>query len=321
MASVDAFAKVLPILLLFGLGAFLRYRGALKTGTLEDLRWLVLNVTLPAALFLTFLRVSLEPQYALIVVAVFGACLGALLAGPFLGRLVGVPSPMLPYLLTGFEAGMLGYAVYGAVFGQDALYRFAIVDIGQVTFVFFVLATLLARRAGGRAPGLAATALAFVRTPVILAIVAGMAGSAVGLGTALDANPFGDALLRTLALLAAITTPVIAIVIGASTSLRRGSLSAPVRTVALRMTAWVVLALLFNALVVDRLLGLDRLFQAAVLTMAVLPPPFVIPLYLRAPADGDEEAERDHRYTVNTLSVATLATLVAIVAVSILYAP
>ena len=86
------------------------------------------------------------------------------------------------------------------------------------------------------------------------------------------------------------------------------------------MTLWVVLALAFNTLVIDGLLHLDRLFQAAVLTMAVLPPPFVIPLYLRQPADGDDATAAEHEYVVSTLSLATVATLVAFVVVSVLYA-
>jgi len=319
VASVDALAKVLPVLLLFGLGAVLRRREFLRPTTIEDLRRLVLYLTLPAALFLTFLRVTLEARYALIVPGVFGACVAMLAAGPLIGRLVGVRSAVLPTLLTGFEAGMIGYAIFGAVFGQAELYRFGIVDLGQVTFVFFVLVTILTRRASGRAPTLRDTAAAFVRTPVILAIAAGMAGSALGLGAALDASPFGDAALRTMGLVAAMTTPIIAIVIGYSTRLRPGSLGAPLRTVVVRMALWVPLALAFNAVVVDGLLHLDRLFQAAVMTMAVLPPPFVIPLYLRAPIDGDPVAEADHEYAVNSLSLATVATLVAFVVVSVVY--
>lgn len=156
------------ILLLFGLGAVLRRRAFLRPATIEDLRRLVLHLTLPAALFLTFLWVTLEVQYALIVLSVFAACVAMLAAGPLIGRLVRVRSAVLPALLTGFEAGMIGYAIFGAVFGQAELYRFAIVDLGQVTFVFFALATVLARRASGRVPTLRETAAAFVRTPVIL---------------------------------------------------------------------------------------------------------------------------------------------------------
>jgi len=357
VASIDALAKVLPVLLLIGLGAFFRRSDFVRPGTVDDLRRLVLGVTLPAALFLTFLRVTIEARYALVVGGVFAACLVAFGVGLLAVRFAGVRPGVVPGLVAGFEGGMIGYAVYGAVFGQAELYHFAIVDLGQMPFVFFVLATWLTRRASGHAASLREAGVAFVRTPVVLAIVAGIAGSALGLASSLEASPLGDAGLRTLGLLGALTTPLIAIVIGYSTRLRRGSLGAPLATVAVRMTAWVAFALVFNAVVVDGLLGLDRLFQAAIMTMAVLPPPFVVPLYLRAarrraeegvalgdsgvaggestpedqrapggqpgrtaPSERERVAAAEHEFAVNTLSLATVATLVAFVAVSLAYA-
>ena len=198
MVFLDALATVFPVLLLFLLGALLARRGILRPTTLEDLRGLVLRFTLPAALFLTFLRVSLEPRFLVIVVSVFAACVLMLALGPLLGRLIGDRSPLVPPLLTGFEAGMLGYAIYGAVYGSESLYRFAIVDIGQVVFVFFVLATVLVRRGADRRPSLVETLRSFVRTPVILAIAGGIAASALGLGPILDGAGAGRALLETL---------------------------------------------------------------------------------------------------------------------------
>jgi hypothetical protein len=209
--------------------------------------------------------------------------------------------------MTGFEAGMLGYAIYGGVFGPDALYRFGIVDLGQVLFVFFVLATVLTRRATGVMPGVRDTVVAFIRTPVIVAILAGVVGNIVGLGAILDSSTLTSALLATLALLGACTTPLIAVVIGYSTRLGRGALSRPARTVAIRLAAWVTLAIAFTVIVVQGLLGLDALFAAAVITMAILPPPFVIPLYMGS--RPEDEAERD--YVADTLSLATVVTLVA----------
>ena len=316
MATIDALARVLPVLLLFALGAVLRRRGFFAEATITDLRRFVLAVTLPSALFLTFLRVSLELRYLPVVVLVFSACVLMLLAGPGLTRLVGVRSPFAGPLMTGFEAGMLGYAIYGGVFGADELYHFGIVDLGQVLFVFFVLATVLTRRATGVTPGTGPTLVAFLRTPVILAILAGVAGSLVGLGGLLDSSPLTSALLQTVALLGACTTPLIAVVIGYSTRLGRGALSRPARTVAIRMAAWVAVAIPFTVLVVRGVLGLDPLFAAAVMTMAVLPPPFVIPLYMGSRAD--DEAERD--YVADTLSLATVATLVAFPVVAAVFA-
>jgi predicted permease len=289
---IDALARVLPVLLLFLLGAVLRRRAFLAASTVADLRRFVLTVTLPSALFLTFLRVNLELRYLPVVVVVFIACVVMLLIGPSLTRMAGVRSPFAGPLMTGFEAGMLGYAIYGGVFGQENLYRFGIVDLGQVLFVFFILATLLTRRATGVTPRMLDTVAAFIRTPVILAILAGIAGNLV-----------------------ACTTPLIAVVIGYSTTLRRGALSRPARTVVVRLVAWVALALPFSLFVVRGVLGLDPLFAAAVMTMAVLPPPFVIPLYM----GGDAGEERD--YVADTLSLATVATLIAFSVVAAAFAP
>jgi predicted permease len=316
MVYLDALARVVPVLLLFGLGALLRRREALRPETVGDLRMLVLNLALPSALFLTFLRVSLEARYLVIVLSVFGACVAALVAGRSIGRIIGIRSPLLPALMTGFEAGMLGYAIYGATFGAAELYRFAIVDIGQVTFVFFILATFVVRGSTGAMPSLRAAAITFGRTPVILAILGGMAGSAVGLGGVLDRYSLGGAVLDTLALLGGLTTPLIAIVIGYGTRLTRGSLAGPFRTVAVRMAIWVAVAIAFDLVVVDGLLHLDGLMGAAIMTMAVLPPPFVIPLFVRP----DSRWGPDLEYVTNTLSLATVATLGAFSLVAVAFA-
>ena len=123
-----------------------------------------------------------------------------------------------------------------------------------------------------------------------------------------------------MSLLAALTTPLIAIVLGYSTSLRAGSLRDPVRTLAVRLPIWVGLAIAFYVLVVEGLLGLDRLFAAAVMTMAILPPPFVVPLYMARASGRPVEDDPEYDYTVNTLSLATLVTLGLIVVVGVVYA-
>ena len=318
--AVDAFSRVLPVLLLVGLGALFRRTDFLSSAAIDGLRKLVLNVTLPAALFLAFLNTEMEAQFAIIVISVFGACLAVLALGPLLRRGAGVRSEAMPNLMAGFEAGMIGYALYAAIFGQAELHRFAIVDLGQVLFVFFVLAPVVMRWASGQTPPLTETLAAFVRTPVIIAIVAGVAGSLLGLAEPLETNPIGGAALTTLGMLAAVTTPAIAIVIGYSTSFSAGSLRDPVRTLAVRLPIWIVLAVIFNIVVIDGLLGLDRLFQAAVMTMAILPPPFVVPLYMARARGSDVSDDPDHDYLVNTLSLATIVTLVAITVVGVVYA-
>jgi malate permease and related proteins len=115
---------------------------------------------------------------------------------------------------------------------------------------------------------------------VILAIAAGVVGRLAGLDGLLASSPVLSDVPTTLGLLGACTTPLIAIVIGYTTTLRPGALVRPAATIAVRLAVWIVLAVVFDKVVVEGVLGRDRLFGAAVMTMAVLPPPFVLPLFM-----------------------------------------
>ena len=312
MLYLEAFAKVLPVLLLFGLGACFRRSGFLSPAAVGGFKQLIVNVTLPAVLFLAFAAVNLEPAHLLVAGAVFLACTVALFAGRLLGGVAGTRSPYLPPLLTGFEAGMMGYAIFTAAYGADQVFKFAVVDLGQVVFVFFILVPYVQRQGMG-AVSFGQTVRGFLTTPVILSIFAGILANRLGLMPLVSVFPLTAAVITTLELLAAVTTPLIGLVIGYEVKLSRSGLAAPVRTLALRLTLWVTVGLLFTTLVISRLFPGDVVAQAAVMTMFVLPPPFVIPLFMA------HASAKDERYVVNTLSLATLATLVAFTLVSVIY--
>ncbi len=275
MVYLEAFSRVLPVLLLIGLGALLRRIGFLSEAAIHGLKQLVVNITLPAALFLAFAGVALEGRHLVIVAVVFLLCLFALFASRYMlttGRpLGGVHSGYQPPLLAGFEAGMMGYAIYGAVFGVENIFEFAVVDLGQVLFVFFVLVPYVQRLGVGPAP-FTTTLLNFVRTPVILSIVLGILANRVGVMGPIEAWPISAAFVDTLRMLAAATTPLIALVIGYEVSLQRQNLSQPLRTIGVRLAYWIPLGLAINLILVGTLFGGNRLLQAAVMTMFVLPP-------------------------------------------------
>ena len=303
MVFITAFSKVLPIFLLILLGVLLRRIRLVRPETIEDVKKLVVNVTLPCVLFLAFSQVSIELHYLLIVVTVFVACWLVLLAGRRLHGPLRIDSRYMPSLLTGFEAGMMGYAIYGAVYGLDNIWKFGIVDLGQVLFVFFVLVPGLKRLSTG-ASSFRDTLVGFLKTPVIVAILAGLLFNQTGLSNFVGQSVIGGSVLETLRLIGAMTTPLVAIAIGYELQLRAGEISRPARTIATRLLIWIPAGLVFSLLVVGRLLHLDTAFQAAVMTMAILPPPFVIPLFM------PNTDEADVNFVVNSLTLAILVTLV-----------
>jgi len=311
---LDSLSKVLPVILLFLLGLVFNRRRFLRPDTMTDLKNLVIKLTLPLALFLAFSRVSLEPRHAIIFAALFGGCVIALLVGRAIRPLFHFPSPYFPTLMTGFEAGMMGYAIYGAVYGTDNLFKFGIVDLGQVVFVFFVLVGVLERQTTQARP-LSDTVRNFLRTPVIIGILLGIVANQLGVVKAIETAPLFSGVLHTIELLAGLTTPLIGLIIGYEMRLELGQIREPLKAIGLRLIFWLPIGLLINALVIDQLLHLDRGFRAAVLTMIVLPPPFVIPLFIKA----DDQANRT--FVVNTLSLSTLVTLFAFAVVTMIYAP
>jgi hypothetical protein len=311
---LEAFFKVLPVILLLLLGYWLGRRNFLSPATINELKKLVVNVTLPAALYLTFARVSLEPRLLVIPVVIFTACLIVFLASRRWSPDTWAERRYFPYLMTGFEAGMLGYAIFGTVYGQENLYKFGFVDLGQVTFVFFILVPALQREIGG-VQRFADTLKSFFRTPVILAILGGVLLNQSGVYSLISGQAWYGSLETTLRLLGGMTTPLVALIIGSELRLQPGGLSKPVRTAFLRLLVWVPAGLIFSLAVVGPLLGLDQTYQAAVMTMAILPPPFVIPLFMKNA--GDDETV----YVVNTLSLFTVITLVAFMILSLTLPP
>jgi predicted permease len=311
---LDALFKVVPVILLLLLGYLLGRLDFLAPKTLEELKKLVINLTLPAALFLAFARVSLEARLLIIPGAIFVACLLVLIASRRATPRAWSERRYCPYLMTGVEAGMLGYAIFGAVYGQENLYKFGLVDLGQVTFVFFVLVPSLQQEVSGR-QRFADTITSFFKTPVILAILGGVLYNQSGLYDRFLDQAWYSSIQTTLQLLGGMTTPLVALIIGSELRIQLSGLFKPARTVLLRLLIWAPAGLLFSSWVIDSLLGLDRTTQAAVMTMAILPPPFVIPLFMKN-ASKEETA-----YVVNTLSLFTLVTLGAFVLVSLLLPP
>ncbi len=318
MTILDAFATTLPVLLLVGLGMLLRSRAFFKPGVVEEIKKLVVNITMPLVLYGAFARMQFEPKYAAVVALMFGLC-GVVLAGALFVRRIRIgqtgffgPSTYGPFLMAGFENGMMGYAIFGAVFGSALLSKFAVVDLGQVIFVFFVLLTamdpLTARRRNvGELVG------GFLRTPAIVGILAGILANISGVQQALEGFALTRALVDTAALLAGLTMPLVGLVLGFELNIQPGRLAAPLRTALLRLALWVGLGLLVNRVVIAGWLGLDAGFQAAVMLMFVMPAPFVIPLYLKD-ATQDEKA-----YILNTLTISTLLALAGVVLVRVMY--
>lgn len=313
MNIIGSLSRVAPILLIMAMGGLFRRTRFLKPETVADLKKLVMSVTLPALLFTSFYSMHIEGRYLVVMITVFSACCLMLGVGIAAKRLLRQDNPYYPTLFTGFEAGMLAYSLFIPVFGAENTQMVALVQIGQTLFVFFILITYMLK-VGGTAISPGQLLRSFVRTPVILSVLLGVFASLTGLGSILSGSLIGSVLLEWIRLVSTLTVPLIVLVIGYDLRLnwRDGSqLRLPVVTSLIRITLMLLLAVLINTLVIGRALNLGRTFQAALYTIFLLPPPFVLPFYLQG---ATEEQRQQILTTISFHIVLSLAAYILFVA-------
>ena len=118
---------------------------------------------------------------------------------------------------------------------------------------------------------------------MIIAILLGLVANLTGLGAVLEGNAFTGALLQVTQYLAAMIVPVILVVVKHGRACPLDGVKQALPVVAIRFMAVLALALLLNHFVVRAVLGLPPLVEAALFTLLILPPPFIVPIF---PAEG-----------------------------------
>lgn len=297
--------QILPIFLLIALGVISRRLGWLSDAAVEGLRQIVVRMVLPSVLFLSFVDMNLSVGYLSLVAVVFLTCnVGLALAWLVIRRLYPADR-FTPFLAGGYEFGMLGVSLFVGAYGVGALPSIAVVALGHELFIWFVFfALLIAARDGSARPG--DLLLGFVRNPVTIAILAGLLLNVLGLRTAtLETVPGIDAIVRSLRFLSPMIVPAVLIVVGHGLRFEAVDGGKIVRVIAARALVQLPLAGVASFLVLGGLLGFDLRYQVALFTLMILPPPFIVPLFM----SDDAVATAERPLILQVLTIHTLASL------------
>lgn len=285
----------LPVFAALFIGILCRKKDILSRSGVDALRKLAVDITLPAVLFSAFATADYSPRNMLIPLLVFALCIAALALGFLLKKLFKRDSALMPYLMTGFEAGMLGYGLFALLYPGESSASFAIIDLGQVLFVFTVYKGMLMGR--GSAKELAKQAAA---SPVLWAILAGMLFGITGLYSALEPSGVASVIDKLAEFIAAPTSCLILISIGYDLQFKQTPWKRVMAYTGMR--AAVMAAIFAVTVFVNRQLLGGIIHEGALLLMIILPAPYVLPVF------SDAESERVD--IASTLSFMTLVSLV-----------
>ena len=270
--------KVLPVFLVLALGVVCRKRALLNREGINALKRVAVDIALPAVMFNAFATAEYSLKSVCVPLTMFAVCCGALFLGFVLCKRLKISGRLSPYIAAGFEAGMLGYALFAILFPGEKVSAFAMVDLGQVLFVFTVYKIMLAGKSN------AGDALReALSAPTVWAIVLGLLFGATGLYNALKPSGISNVLDALTGFVSAPTSVLILLAIGYDLDPAGIQWRKIGKLMGLRLG---ISAVLLGAVVlVDHLLLGHMMHTGALLLMFVLPPPYVLPVF----ADVEEE--------------------------------
>ena len=292
----------LPVLAALALGVLCRKLNFLTRDGVDTLKKVVVNLTLPAVVFAAFATAEYSLQTIAIPVLVFLLCCLGLVLGRLLARLLRLPGRVTPYLAGGFEAGMLGYALFALLFPQESSARFAILDLGQTLFVFTLYKALLS---GGKETK--SLWKDIVNTPILWGDLRRLLVGATGLFAWMTRNGSAAVVTSLTDFLSAPTGMMILLAVGYDLDFAQIRWRETARFVVLRLAA---MAILFAVLLlVNRTLLHGIIFEGAALLLFILPPPYVLPIFADEPSQRAQISSALSALTVVTLLLFAVMTV------------
>ena len=280
--------RLLPILFLILLGMGVRRTQLLSDEVITGLKTIIIKIALPVILFRSFATMTLEVSYLILFILIFIYC--CILYG--LGELANKALPKIfsrAYTggyFTGFEFGMIGVGLFGAIWGVDQLPVIMLIGFGHELFIWFFYVPLISSQGDGSF-NLLSTIKDFIKTPTILGIVIGVCFNILNIYEPIGQTVIGSSLYATIDFLAPLTSPLILIVIGYAMNF--GKINGREATTYL-IARWVLVLLLgvpLLWLIKAIIPNLDPLFDQAYYAFILLPAPYILPVIIRRQEASD----------------------------------
>ncbi len=274
--------RLLPIFFLLAIGFIAKHKKIFQESFIEGLKTLIVKIALPAVLFDAFSKMTLQTSYLLLFILVFFYCCLLYILGHMLHKLF--PNiyrrAYTAGYFTGFEFGMIGVGLFGAIWGMDKLPIIMLIAFGHELFIWFFFVPLISRKKDHRF-NLIDILWQFLKTPTIIAIISGILINLSGIYPKIEQSSIGGSILAVIEFLKPLTSPLILIVIGYTLTFRRENLQEMAVYIFSRLALVMVLGAILLLTVRFLIPDLDALFDQAFYAFILLPAPYILPLYIQ----------------------------------------
>lgn len=306
---MEIFKAIVPVIAMLLIGMLLRSKNILNSKSVEGLQALVMNVTLPISLFGTFYKTALSFDVIVLPIILFALVTAGIFLGRIMSKVFNLTDRFLPFMLTGYENGMLGYALIAILAGAEGTKSLAVMDIGHTLAIFTVYIAML-KNENGEKQSAVDVIKGLMKTPVLVAAVLGAAVGISGLGGILAKSSLGPVIDELCSFISAPTGAVILCVIGFRMRFSGIEWRKTLKACGVRVLMQAVLFTI--TLILLKVIGGICSAEITILTVIlvfILPPPYILPLYI--------EEENEKEFYSSALSIYTLLTILGFVALAV----
>ena len=280
--------RLLPILFLILLGMSINKTQLLSNEVITGLKTIIIKIALPVILFRSFATMTLEVSYLILFVLIFVYCCLLYVIGE-------IANKVMPKIFsrsytggyfTGFEFGMIGVGLFGAIWGVDQLPVIMLIGFGHELFIWFFYVPLISSKGDGTF-NLRSTLKDFIKTPTILGIIIGVCFNILNIYGPFGQTIIGSSLYATIDFLAPLTSPLILIVIGYAMNF--GKINGKEATTYL-LARWVMvlgIGVPMLWLIKGLIQNLDPIFDQAYYAFILLPAPYILPVFIKKQEESD----------------------------------
>lgn len=272
-------SKVIPILLLIGLGYLMRVKEISDKSTVEGIKKIVINISLPAILFITFINMQFKKGYFLAMVVTLALLCTFYVVAVLVNKIKCINHPLIPFMSTSFCFGLIGLPLYGTVFGVENLDKISIFGVGHELFIWLIYYSLLKIKFNDEKFSVAVFK-GFLKSPILLSIFIGIALNLLGIGSYFHSKPLLRGIYTTIQYISNLGTPLILMIIGFDLKLDKKYMKQSFIFVITRMIIILTVGYTFKYLIIDKIIEPEPLFNYAYFTLLILPIPFSLPIFV-----------------------------------------
>ena len=305
----EVLSVIVPVLFFLCLGLYCRKRAVVGDAEIAGFKTVSIRFLWPLVLFYAFFTASYGVETIFYAGVNFATNVIAFLIGMLLRRKAKEHSFSYPYLLSGFETGMIGYPLYTLLFGVENISYLALLDVGHALFIFPVFLSCLNMEQGEGKKGLRSSAREMLLSPIMLALLAGMAAGFTGLGELVMGSGAGLVIDKAYELISAANTVMILFVMGYNLTFSVVRLRESLRIIGIRLVIMTLCAI-GSLWVLRQFVPMDIYLFCAVIVTYIMPPVYMLSVYVKDKPENE--------FMSTTTTIFTMFTILAFLVMTVL---